>query len=657
MVLDALGFEPANSSSFGMPVQTLNDLIAIALDQVIDKQMRLVEDVGALYRFDAQSTQAHDGQDYLKPTELLSESPGRWILTIAQLNPEDQAELSRLVQINLDVNEPTGFVDRTKCTISFDNATRTATIAPNPTEYSFYLKGTKYTRTVPESIQIGDVSGQWFVYFNESGILTATQSAWNITKQVPICEITWNTTLQRAVIVGEERHGCSMDSATHSYLHTTQGCKYVNGLALGNFTLTGTGNSNSDYRFSISNGRIADEDLYHSIVHAASPVNPFEQVLSPVASLRCLHRYGLSEWEDMPASAEPLVVGTRLKYNSKDGGGNYWGMTDASADGKFIAYWVIATNDLRSPILLMSGQREDNTLDEARSNCSFSSLDFGVMPFLEFRTLYRLIFETSSTYTNLAKARLVDVTDLRSVSHVSIAAIATADHGTLSGLLDDAHPQYMHVSESRSITAVHTLNPSSPGAPLILGPNAQGQKVSGFNADQLDGKSAEDFVQVTTLGANGGVATLGADGKMLPGQLLTLANSMPAYYEPVGNVLTSIVSGTYVFALSTNGTRNAYLNTAGVVPSNTTGFIMPRNALIRGAVIQSSKALNDPAEFQLRTDVGGTILTLTLNAGLNHLEIPNLSVPLDMHHALSVYLAASSNVANPLIVLEISWRN
>jgi hypothetical protein len=67
------------------------------------------------------------------------------------------------------------------------------------------------------------------------------------------------------------------------------------------------------------------------------------------------------------------------------------------------------------------------------------------------------------------------------------------DHGSIAGLADDDHKQYVHTSVARTISAVHTFNPSSASAPFVLGSNAQGQLVTGLNADKLDGYDASAF--------------------------------------------------------------------------------------------------------------------------------------------------------------------
>ncbi|MBK8188816.1 MAG: hypothetical protein IPK79_00015 [Vampirovibrionales bacterium] len=68
------------------------------------------------------------------------------------------------------------------------------------------------------------------------------------------------------------------------------------------------------------------------------------------------------------------------------------------------------------------------------------------------------------------------------------AAFGVLDHSELSGLTTgDPHTQYVHISIARAISAQHTFNPATAGAPFTLGANAQGRLVTGLNADQVDG--------------------------------------------------------------------------------------------------------------------------------------------------------------------------
>lgn len=98
----------------------------------------------------------------------------------------------------------------------------------------------------------------------------------------------------------------------------------------------------------------------------------------------------------------------------------------------------------------------------------------------------------------MAAAATVDGVDVGSHVHTGGANGPQLDHGAaLTGLADDDHTQYVHNTTARTISAVHTFNPGSAGAPFVLGANATGQKVVGLNADLLDGLDSAYLLDVT----------------------------------------------------------------------------------------------------------------------------------------------------------------
>ena len=86
---------------------------------------------------------------------------------------------------------------------------------------------------------------------------------------------------------------------------------------------------------------------------------------------------------------------------------------------------------------------------------------------------------------------------------VKFSGGSTVDHGSLLGLGDDDHTQYVHIANARTITAQHTFAPASDQAPFVLGTHAQSQLVTGLNADMVDGhhwgSSATASAPATTL--------------------------------------------------------------------------------------------------------------------------------------------------------------
>lgn len=78
----------------------------------------------------------------------------------------------------------------------------------------------------------------------------------------------------------------------------------------------------------------------------------------------------------------------------------------------------------------------------------------------------------------------------------TIGSIQTRTHSLLTGLTSsDDHTQYVHNTSARTITAQHTFNPATAGAPFTLGANALTQLVSGLNAQYVGGLPESTFMR------------------------------------------------------------------------------------------------------------------------------------------------------------------
>lgn len=416
---------------------------------------------------------------------------------ISQVNETVQS----LNNINSDVGEPTGFVNRIDSIVEFDNSTRTFSISPNlpnSVSYNIYCHGKLFVKYETNSIIIDDIEGIWYFYFDENGELKTTQSdIYELHMNVVyISIIYWSSILQTYLYFSEDRHGIIMDYDTHDYLHHSLGARYGDGLILENYTLLGDGTHDSDATISFTDGIIYDEDIEVNIKHNDIPIGLYEQILYPIARLSVLYRIGQygywmpNEFTPLP-SQFPVMQGTnRIQYNYFNG--TDWSVVEASGDNKYIATFIFATTNLQQPIFAMLGQREDDTLQDAMANNTFDSLKIENIPFEEIKVLYRLIYKTNSTYINAPKAVLVDVEDIRGLQGIQISALTVTKHSSLTGLNEDDHSIYVHKDLSRTIRAQHYFSPSTIKAPFILGENAQNQLVVGLDADSIDGKHVDD---------------------------------------------------------------------------------------------------------------------------------------------------------------------
>ena len=353
-------------------------------------------------------------------------------------------------------SEPMGFPNRTHSTLSFSNASRTITldIASGSTHFDVWNKGKRYRYTAAQSVQLPDTSGLWYIYINSSGEISYKNTFFDWENDTPVSYIYWNATDQVQYFFADERHGIVLDWQTHEYLHRTRGAVIANGFGAANYVTDGDGSSDSHAEIDIANGTFFDEDLQVDIVHSATPTaNTWEQFLQGPAQIPVMYRSG-SVWVKDNATDFPMKAGTSLpRYNSVSV--STWGLTDVG-NSKFGVSWVAATNNLNNPIISIMGQEDYNTIGAAEA-AQWDQLDLSGFPVVEFRVLYKIVFQAATGYSNAIKAAIRGVYDLRRISTAgeSIPAVPVSDHGSLTGLADDDHTQYPKLTNSDTA-------PSSP---------------------------------------------------------------------------------------------------------------------------------------------------------------------------------------------------
>lgn len=352
--------------------------------------------------------------------------------------------------------EPTGFPNRTASTISFNSSLRSFRIQPSGSYFEVYVRGTLFVKSSAETVVVPNTSGIYYISYNTSGALQVSTTFFELESVAPVAYVYWNADDYQAYYFGDERHGVTMDWATHEYSHLTRGAQYASGLSIGNYTTTGLGDSDTNVRFTIGNGTIFDEDLQIDIEHSLTPApNTFQQTLNNgAAQLPIFYMTGGGVWKRSTPTVNPLLMGLSRPYYNKLTGA-LWSLAQVD-NGQFFAMWILATNNLNYPVLAIMGQRQDSSESLARSNNQWSSLVLTNMPSLEFRVLYRLVYQVRDAYTNTTKAALRDVLDLRREGLEMLGTTAN-DHGVLAGLNDDDHAQYVHIENARTITAQHTF--------------------------------------------------------------------------------------------------------------------------------------------------------------------------------------------------------
>lgn len=341
--------------------------------------------------------------------------------------------------------EPMGFENADDSSITFSNSTREFTISPASSSFTIWSVGKRYVKTTSESISLPNLSNLYYIYYNTSGALAYKTTFFTLSEDTPVAYIYWNQTDGVAHFIADERHGVTLDWATHEYLHRTRGAAIANGFGANNYDTEGNGDLDSHAQIDIAEGTFFDEDLRIVITNSATPsVYSHQQTLQGGGEFPVFYRTN-SHYRRDTATKFPMKIGSsRVTYNLFSGG--LWSTPDID-NNKFGISYLVATNDLNDPIFAIMGQAQYTDQGSAEA-ASWDSMNMSDFPVAEFRLLYKLIYQTSSTYTNTPKAHLTGVQDLR-VSFISggnLATVPVSDHGTMTGLSDDDHQQYLNIT-------------------------------------------------------------------------------------------------------------------------------------------------------------------------------------------------------------------
>ena len=577
----------------------------------------------------------------------------------SELNAGLALKLDKSVMDNIftDTSEPTGFVNQIDSTMTFDNSTRTLTLAPTSTSFSIYIKGTKLTFSSTLTKQIPNTSGPYFFYVNASGSLEyLTAFDTSLFSSVAYCSyVLWDSNDAQAITFAEERHSIILDSATHSNLHLTRGTQLVSGAAIG-FTTTGDGTAAGDAQVSISDAVVLDEDIRAVITHSAAPTNRFEQILSPIAQIPIYYKIGTT-WRKTTATQYPIKFGTtRAQYNKNTSG--TWSLEDASADSKYLVSYIFVTTSIKEPVVAIMGQDEYTDLADAKARASWSNVSFGDLPQQEIKLCHIVFFETSSTFTNAVKSAVRAVNDVRFGTDREISAVSlNTAHSNLSGLLNDDHPQYFNQSRGDAryytqsfldtalagkqptgnyITAltgdVTATGPGSVAATLaatgvtagtydVVTVDAKGRVLSGSGftdayvttlAVATTSTTYASITELTTISLQPGLYNFEFFGKMRS----AAANTGVGVRVSTGTATLTTVSAKWFISQAANGTAQAYqydqladntnVTSASVQTANT-DFVVTGSGVFRVTVAGT-------VAIQTRTETNGQAATLQIDS-------------------------------------------
>lgn len=355
--------------------------------------------------------------------------------------------------------EPTGFPELSSdlslgaltgynSTYAFDANETVFTLTPN-TEQKVYVNGTQYIKDSAETVTV-NASGLSYIYYDNTGTLSVKPTYFDLKTEAPVSYVYRHN--NKAIVFAEERHGLTMDWATHEYLHNTRGAAYSNGFAITNYDTTGDGTSDTDITIGLTGGTFFDEDLKITIAHGAGGY--FTQPLNGIAQIPVFYRSNTG-WAADAATAFPLKSTTTMLYNTIIAGN--WTTATVNSNSYGVMF-IVATNNLLAPVIAIMGQAQYS--EQAAADASFySALDLNGFPIYEFRPLYKLVYRTRTSYTNARKAVLRQVHDLRrEFSAVLSAPIATAGVTVKAVGRVATDGTYEQVIDESAVTTTNTIS-------------------------------------------------------------------------------------------------------------------------------------------------------------------------------------------------------
>lgn len=337
-----------------------------------------------------------------------------------------------ITDITVEATDINGFplAERLATTLTFNDADREFKISPNVDDFHYYILGDKYERTDTDSITISNTTGLHIIYYDGTTIYsianpTASQIDSIIKTKCYIAYVYWNATNGEHYYLADERHGISMSSDTHSWIHFTQGSKYINngGITPSSVNTSGDGSSNSHAQFGVGSGMITDEDLTFTTPSIGS-----------TSGLPVYYRSGSSGiWKKESHSGYSFLQGaTPLPYYNQYTGGS-WTQTEVSS-GNFMLVHTFAINDNTEAnrIIVVMGQNTyaSKSTAEAAIITERQSIILGGLPFAEIVNLHTFILECKTSFTNSVNARYVALSDGSSYYDFRTAQITGISGGT-----------------------------------------------------------------------------------------------------------------------------------------------------------------------------------------------------------------------------------
>lgn len=258
----------------------------------------------------------------------------------------------------LEINEPAGFPlsgSDSPTTLTFDDGTRTLTIAPTGANFSVWVGGGRQVKT-SESVTWTNVEGKHYFFFDAAGVLTHSTNTADFIAAIrgsgaTVAALYWDADNNTSIRRLDERHGL-MDGATHARLHLGGGAAYINGGEPLDLVFN---TNDAGGGVGISETRIVDEDIYHTAASRPKPGSfPVFFLIGPEASPTVRRKPADPIPMLQPGSVPQWGVGQpKGAFNLLSGG--TWSLDDSNQSDIHIIMTMCMDGDLDEPLFFLLG--------------------------------------------------------------------------------------------------------------------------------------------------------------------------------------------------------------------------------------------------------------------------------------------------------------
>jgi len=261
---------------------------------------------------------------------------------------EAEAALKELAE-KTDVNGYDRYDTDSMPDVTLSTRTISVAVKGGQSSFHFWTNNKKIIKTTTQSVEVPDVTGAYYIYFDDSGvlqyILQSSVTSIAFYKFAITAFIYWNASNSTALFNPDEQHGKDMAGVTHESMHMTVGARYSMGLEIEGLADESTTYTQSTW------GMIYDEDIPH-VLSANSTGH------------KMLYRWGADgAWRTTTAD---LAVGhteggSYYTWNEWDGSTWKWTEGTSSTD-----YWITFFLATPTGVIKIAGQNAYPSRSDAR---------------------------------------------------------------------------------------------------------------------------------------------------------------------------------------------------------------------------------------------------------------------------------------------------